>query len=194
MSNTPIDRIIRHKVRVAIIEVKFVEGISILERDVIRECRNVKNTVNEGLSSIVGLWLSGPYIIKLFGNFITYMDSIVKKFNKTGFGGEKLGNKIIEFSEKYHHKVMWIFEKVAEKFTKDHQKQKTIAELLFTIVIGALLGHSIGDMVTNIATGSFDSEILTKAAKAAIKAKELYTGVTNAMKIYIPSIIAKSAA
>jgi len=186
--NRKLNILLEREIRLTMLEVDFVKGLAILESDMVKACRNYKPQVNEGLSTVIGLWLSGPYVVKLFGKFVSYLDGIAQKYLKKGFGGKELSEKILEFAEKYHHKVMWIFEKVAGKFTKDHDKAEHIAELLYTIVIGALLGQTVGDSFTSITNSGFSADVLAKAAKASVKAGELITGVENAFKAFLPTI------
>lgn len=167
---------------------KLSVAFDILEEDV-RQVSRTRN-LNEGIDTIIGLWLSGPYIVKLFGKFVKYLDDIVKKFNDKGFGGEALAKKIIEFADKYHHKVMWIFEKVASKFTKDPKRITQISEMLFTAVIAGLLAVSVGGIVKSVKALSLDAGVFAKSMKAAVKSKEVMKGVQLAINEIIPEITA----
>jgi hypothetical protein len=197
MNKKKLDILLEREIRLAVLEVEFVRGFAILENDMVKVCRSYRPQVNEGIASVVGLLLSGPYILKLFGGTISYLDSLAQKYLKIGFGGQKLAKIILDFAEKYHHKVMWIFEKVAEKFTKDKTKVEKVANMMFATVIGALLGHTVGDffeeIVNQIETGSFDTGVLVTAAKAAIKGKELQKGIINAFSKVTPDIIAAAS-
>jgi len=192
MKNEKLEKALRAKIRRVILEIQlekeFVRGLRILESDVVKELSS-KPKINEGISTAVGLLLSGPYIVKLFGKFVSFIDGVVKKFNGKGFGGQQLADKIIEFSEKYHEKVMWIFKKVAGMFTKDEHKKEQIASLLFTGVVAALLAHSVGDILTKVQSTLFDTEILTTGMKAAVKAGEVYDGIKKALGAIMPKVV-----
>lgn len=171
------------------IDRQLMSAFNILESDV-KRYEYKQTRLNEGIDSIIGLWLSGPYIVKLFGKFVNYLNDVVKKFNKKGFGGDVLAQKIIQFADRYHHKVMWIFEKVAGKFTKDPKRIEQIAELLFTAVIGGLLAFSVGGIVKTVKSLTFDSSTIVQTMKAAVKSKELMKGVQLAIEEIIPEITA----
>lgn len=167
---------------------KILNAFNILEEDVRRFTR--RPNLKEGIDTIIGLWLSGPYIVKLFGKFVNYVNDIVTRFNQKGFGGDVLAKKIIDFADRYHPKVMWIFEKVASKFTKDPKRITQISELLFTAVIGGLLAVSVGGIVKSVKALSLDSGTLMKTMKAAVKSKEVMKGVQLAIDEIIPEITA----
>lgn len=190
MKNTKLEMELRQYANTVLFEIEFVKGLKYLERDMTKVLKfSKRQRIDEGLETIVGLWLSGPYIVKLFGKFISYLDEIVKKFNNKGFGGEEMSKKVMEFAEKYHHIVMKVFEWVAGKFTKDEKKKEVIAEWLFYGTVAALLASGTGHIVDSISSSNVDSGIIGKVAKTAIKAKEVYDGVTQGLKSIIPDII-----
>lgn len=191
MKNSKLEMELRQYAKTVLFEIEFVKGLKYLERDVNRVLEYHKKDIikEELLSTVVGLWLSGPYIVKLFGKFIGYVESMMQKYLKMGFNGDQLSKKIIEFSEKYHHVVMKAFKFVAGKFTKDPKKQEEVAEVLFYSVIGCLAASGAGHIVDAVSSSHISPDIVAKAAKTAIKAKELYDGVTQGLKAIIPDII-----
>jgi len=196
MQNKVLENALRRKVRRIVVEIhfekQFLKGLDILSEDVVRICRN-KTLVNEGVSTVIGLLLSGPFIVKMFGKFVSFLqssiDKLLKKYLGLGLGEPEIANKILEFAEKYHEKVMWIFEKVAGMMTKDPDKKELIAKLIFTGVMAGLLGHTLEEIVTTIKSTFFSSELLVQGMKAAIKTTEVIDGITAAMKAIAPKIM-----
>lgn len=191
MKHSKLEIELRQYANTVLFEIEFVKGLTYLEKDMKLVLESHKKQVikEELISTVVGLWLSGPYIVKLFGKFVSFLDSIVKKFNNKGFGGEEMADKIFEFGEKYHHVVMKIFNLVASKFTKDPKKQEEIASVLFYSVLGCTAAMGVGHLTDAIKSAEVHPDIVATAAKTAIKAKELYDGITQGLKAIIPDII-----
>jgi hypothetical protein len=195
-----LERILRREVRYQIQSMRLDEvgfrqdmrrAFSILEQDVHSNIGKIRNRrIDEGIDSIIGLVLSGPFIVKMFGKFVNYLDSLAKKYLNKGFGGDVIAKKIIEFADKYHHKILWPFEKVAEKFTSDPEKKEKIAELLLTGVIGAFLAVSLGSVFSAIKSSTLDSNALLQSMKSAIKSKEVVNGIRSSLDDIIPEIVA----
>jgi hypothetical protein len=159
-------------------------AFDVLERDIKKALDSKEEVpVKEGIDSIIGLWLSGPYVVKVFGNFLKYLDKVVKHYNKKGIGLEEIAEKIINFSEKYHHFVMKPFELLVSKFTKDKSAGKDLANLMFYTVVLVLLGKLGVDLGDAIASAKIDSGVVIKAVKAGIKGAEIWEGLALSLKM-----------
>ena len=125
------------------------------------------------------LALSAPFLLKMIGKIWTGLEKVVNKLTKQDPNPNSLGQKIIQFADKAHHKVMIPFEFIAKKVTNDPKKQKLIAEVMFLTIIGALLLQTGASVASNVAAKNFSTKLAVKTAKGAVKGAELGKGVVH---------------
>lgn len=132
-----------------------------------------------GAAGIIGLVLSGPFIIKIFGKFIKYAEKLIGKFKKAE--PTTVGDRIIKFAEHAHHVVMIPFYRIAKVITNDTTKQKKFANYMFHGIIGMLLLHGGYTIVKNITSNVVNINLALDIAKNTVKGVELTSGIRNIM-------------
>lgn len=134
-------------------------------------------------TTAAGLALSTPFLIKMLGKLWIGLENVVNKLKKQDSNPESLGQRIVSFADKMHHKVMIPFEFIAKRATKDPKKQKLIAELIFLSTIGALLMHTGVEVGAKLAAKKFSPQLALKTAKGTVKGAEITKGVKNVKNI-----------
>ncbi len=116
--------------------------------------------------TLAGFALSFGEIQKLLGKFINLISKIP--------GFKKLsGDKLIQWGENNHHRVMKAFEWPLKKAgVKDAAARKKAAEILHAVVVALLLWKGVGTMADKFAKGSNTMGYL-KGALNAVKTEEL---------------------
>jgi hypothetical protein len=152
-------------------------AFSALESDVETAADEAEDKMSEAIDTIIGLILSGPFILKMFGRFIKFISKAIEKKFGVGQAGTEAGEWLIHFAEKYHHVVMKPFEHVASKFTDDPAKQQKIALHLFNLVIAALLVYTGYSFMKKIQSAHYDWGAVWKVMKVHIKGAELWSNV-----------------
>jgi hypothetical protein len=120
-----------------------------------------------------GVALSFGEIQKLIGKFINLISKIP--------GFKKLsGDKLIQWGENNHHRVMKAFEWPLKKAgMTDAAKRKKVAEILHAVVVALLLFKGVGGMADKFAKGSTGMGYL-KGALNAVKSNEIGTFIKKA--------------
>lgn len=161
-------------------EQELKAAFDVLEKDIDQAVRNAKSDVSEEVSSIIGLVLSGPFIVKLFGKFIKYIEKKIAQFKRED--PTQVGEKILNFAEKFHHIVMIPFEKLSKLLVKDQAKQKKLANYLFHGTIGILLLHGGYKLASKLTSDVINVNLALDLAKNGIKGAELTTGMKEIIK------------
>ena len=135
------------------------------EKDIKQADLDAPETEGIGLT-VAGVALSFGEIQKLIGKFINLISKIP--------GFKKLsGDKLIQWGENNHHRVMKAFEWPLKKAgMKDAAARKKVAEILHAIVVALLLYKGVGAMADKFAKGSSGMGYL-KGALNAVKTEEL---------------------
>lgn len=131
--------------------------------------------IKEGVATVLGLILSGPFIVKMFGKFILLLEKVIASLRKKD--PTQNGQSIIKFSDKFHHIILKPFEKLAKMITKDISKQKKFANYMFHGVIGILLIHGGVSVAQHLASSKVNATLALDIAKNGIKSAELRTGI-----------------
>jgi len=142
--------------------------------DIVKKDDNVK----EGLLALgAGLVLSGPTILK-----------IIAKITKTAskfFGGKgATADKVIAAADRAHHFLIGIVEKIVGLFLPsnvDPKLKHKLAEGIFYLVIGGLLGHGSIEMAGKLEAGNI-SGAAVKGALNAVKSGEIVTYLKTFIK------------
>ena len=136
------------------------------------------DSVEEGLLSLgAGLVLSGPTILK-----------IIAKITKTAskfFGGKgTTSDKVIAAADRAHHFLIGLVEKIVGIFlpsTVDPKLKHKLAEGIFYLVIGGLLGHGSIEMAGKLEAGNI-SGAAVKGALNAVKSGEIVSYLRSFIK------------
>ena len=134
--------------------------------------------VDEALLTLAaGIALSGPTILK-----------IIAKITKTAskfFGGKgATADKVIAAADRAHHFLIGIVEKIIGLFLPsnvDPKLKHKLAEGIFYLVIGGLLGHGSIEMAGKLEAGNI-SGAAVKGALNAVKSGEIVTYLKTFIK------------
>jgi hypothetical protein len=126
------------------------------------------------LSLAAGIALSGPTILKIIAN--------VTKIASKALGGKGAkSDAVIAAADKAHHFLIGIVEKILGLFLPsgiDPKKKHKLAEGLFYLIIGGLLGHGAIEMVGYSKAGNIAMAAL-KGALNAVKSGEIIVYLKN---------------
>ena len=136
------------------------------------------DSVDEGLLALgAGLFLSGPTILKIIAK-VTKKASIF-------FGGKGANSdKVIAAADKAHHFLIEIVEKIIGLFLSsniDPKLRHKLAEGIFYLIIGGLLGHGAIEMAGKLEAGNISGAAL-KGALNAVKSGEIVMYLKNFLK------------
>lgn len=131
--------------------------------------------VDEALLSLAaGIALSGPTILKIIAN--------VTKIASKALGGKGAkSDAVIAAADKAHHFLIGIVEKMLGLFLPsniDPKKKHKLAEGMFYLIIGSLLGHGAIEMVGYSKAGNIAMAAL-KGALNAVKSGEIVVYLKN---------------
>lgn len=134
--------------------------------------------VDEALLSLAaGIALSGPTILKIIA-FVT------KKASQFFGGKGATSDKVIAAADKAHHFLIGIVEKVVGLFLPSNVDKKLkhkLAEGIFYLIIGGLLGHGAIEMAGKLEAGNI-SGAAVKGALNAVKSGEIVMYLKNFLK------------
>lgn len=131
--------------------------------------------VDEALLSLAaGFALSGPTILKIIAN--------VTKIASKALGGKGAkSDAVIAAADKAHHFLIGVVEKILGLFLPsniDPKKKHKLAEGMFYLIIGGLLGHGAIEMVGYSKAGNIAMAAL-KGALNAVKSGEIIIYLKN---------------
>ena len=136
------------------------------------------DSVDEALLSLgLGIALSGPTIVKIIA-------WVTKKASKFLGGKGATSDKVIAAADKAHHFLIEIVEKVIGLFLPSDINPKVrhkLAEGIFYLIIGGLLGHGAIEMAGKIEAGNI-SGAAVKGALNAVKSGEIVVYLKNFLK------------
>ena len=134
--------------------------------------------VDEALLSLAaGVALSGPTILKIIA-FVT------KKASQFFGGKGATSDKVIAAADKAHHFLIGIVEKVIGLFLPSNVDKKLkhkLAEGIFYLIIGGLLGHGAIEMAGKYQAGNISGAAL-KGALNAVKSGEIVVYLRSFLK------------
>lgn len=148
----------------------FEDIVDQLERRIDKAADVLEKRQNESLiGSVLGLVISGPFLLKLLGKWLQPVEKFLKQNRKDQ---RLVTDSIIEFAEHMEHKLEQPLIKLAATFTDDTDKQQKFADammagiLTILVVDGGLNSFkALGDLQINSA--------LLNSAKTSIKGAEL---------------------
>lgn len=148
----------------------FEDIVDQLERRIDKAADVLEKRQNESLiGSVLGLIISGPFLLKLLGKWL----QPVEKFLKQNSKDQKLvTDSIIEFANHMHHKLEQPLIKLATTFTDDNNKQQKFADAIMAGILAILIidgGISSLKSLQNLEINT----ALVNTAKTSIKGVEL---------------------
>lgn len=150
-----------------------------IEIKVQRATKSIERRQNEALAStVLGLVVSGPFIIKLIGKAVRRAERFFKA-NKNDEG--KVSQYILDFADHAHHELLKPFKLLASTFTDDPKKQKVFAEVMISGIIAILLVDS-GLSLKKALASTDVNQSLVYAAKSSIKSVELAPQIIELLK------------
>lgn len=136
------------------------------------------NSVEEGLLSLgAGILLSGPTILKIIAK-------VTKKASMFLGGKGANSDKVIAAADKAHHFLIGVVEKIVGLFlpsTVDKKLKHKVAEGIFYLIIGGLLGHGSIEMAGKLEAGNLSGAAI-KGALNAVKSGEIVTYLRSFVK------------
>lgn len=148
----------------------FEDIVDQLERRIEKAADSIEKRQNESLiGSVLGLVISGPFLLKLLGKWL----QPVEKFLKQNSKDQKLvTDSIIEFAEHMHHKLEQPLIKLAATFTDDAGKQRKFADAIMAGILTILIMDG-GITSFKAIQNSQVNVAMLNAAKSSIKGVEL---------------------
>lgn len=148
----------------------FEDIIDQLERRIDKAADVLEKRQNESLiGSVLGLVISGPFLLKLLGKWL----QPVEKFLKQNSKDQKLvTDSIIEFADHMHHKLEQPLIKLASTFTDDTGKQRKFADAMMAGILAILIVDGGLTSIKALSNLEINTAVLN-SAKTSIKGAEL---------------------
>lgn len=155
-------------------------AFDVLSRDIDQATQDAEDEVQEGVTTIIGLVLSGPFIVKMFGKFVRFLEKKIAQIKKEE--PTQAGNRILAFADKFHHVIMIPFLKLAKLMVKEPAKQKKLANYMFHGTIGLLLIHGGIKIATALESATVNPALALDLAKNGVKSTELISGIKDIIR------------
>lgn len=148
----------------------FEDIVDQLERRIDKAADVLEKRQNESLiGSVLGLIISGPFLLKLLGKWL----QPVEKFLKQNSKDQKLvTDSIIEFANHMHHKLEQPLIKLATTFTDDNNKQQKFADAIMAGILAILIIDGGISSLKSLQNLEINTALLN-SAKTSIKGAEL---------------------
>lgn len=148
----------------------FEDIVDQLERRIDKAADVLEKRQNESLiGSVLGLIISGPFLLKLLGKWL----QPVEKFLKQNSKDQKLvTDSIIEFANHMHHKLEQPLIKLATTFTDDNNKQQKFADAIMAGLLAILIIDGGISSLKSLQNLEINTALLN-SAKTSIKGAEL---------------------
>lgn len=163
----------------------FEDIVDQLERRIDKAADVLQKRQNESIiGSVLGIIISGPFILKLIGKFLLP----VEKFLRQNKGNQKLVmDSVIEFAEHMHHKLEQPLMKLASTFTKDTATQQKFTDAFMAGLLAILIVDGGISSIKSLQNLQMDKSLLY-TAKTSIKGAELSAKLAS-LGIFIKSVL-----
>lgn len=165
-----------------------------------------KKPINESILMMgVGVALALPKIIEVIGKVANKLIKVYKSTFDAEFKGKKLSEipdnekaeKLIHIGHAMHKKYLAGLEFILKPFIKDEKKRKTVASVIFALIIlyfgvhgGLEIAHSLPEIGNGIAkTLTLTTEVIT----TLVKTVETSDNFGRAITIILPTLLMKTA-
>lgn len=158
--------------------------------DALQSAETNENLEEAGITGTIGLIMSGPFILKMIGKSMNFLYNKVMAIAGKTPNPDTVGDAIIKFADKAHHKLLIPFEMIAKQFTSDKEKAHRAANIMFIGVIAILLVGTGVEAFDKIKAGSLDGTG-SKIVKSIIKGAEI--GSSSDFKQMVVKLIKTTA-
>lgn len=154
----------------------FEDIVDQLERRIDKAADVLEKRQNESLiGSVLGLIISGPFLLKLLGKFLLPVEKFLRQNRKD----QKLVmDSVIEFADHMHHKLEQPLIKLASVCTDDKAKQQKFADAMMAGILTILIIDGGISSIKSLQNLEINSALLN-SAKSAIKGAELSSKLTS---------------
>lgn len=148
----------------------FEDIVDQLERRIDKAADAIEKRQNESLiGSVLGLVISGPFLLKLLGKWLLPVEKFLRQNRKD----QKLVmDSVIEFADHMHHKLEQPLIKLAATFTDDTTKQRKFADAVMAGVLVILIADGGISSIESLKNLQINNAVLN-SAKTSIKGAEL---------------------